>query len=141
MKTRISQLFSVFLLLMAFDANANKVDDPLLKAAMDIQMNEEQTAAFQANLQEFMNDLASSTRKLMRRNNETNVEKKILRKRKQLLNSMDEKMAAVLTEEQYPRYEAYRDLLYARMTGAMTGKDKEGTTGFSTMMGSAHQGT
>ena len=143
MRTQVVQLICAVILVVSAGASANEVSeikDPLLQAVVDIEMTEEQKAAFQTNLKEFMEDVASSTRKLMRRNNETGVQKKIIRKRKQLLNRLDKQMSDVLTEEQFPRYEKYRTLLYARMNGAGN-QQQEGTTGFSTMMGSAHSGT
>lgn len=141
MRTLLVSATTAFFLLYSLCSPAEQARDPLIQAAADIRMTDEQKAAFQSNLEEFMDDVASATRKLLRRNNETNVMKKIVRKRKQLLNSMDRKMAKVLTEEQYPRYEAYRDLFYASISGRLGTGDKETTTGFSTMMGSANQGT
>ena len=116
-------------------------DTRLINAAIAIQLAEDQQAVFQANLAEYLEKLGSATRKLIRRNNETDVAKKIIRKRKQLTRSLDKKMAAILTEEQYPLYEDYRTLLLAKLSGALNTQDKEGSTSFSTMMGSSNSGT
>ena len=43
-------------------------------------------------------------------------------------------MAKLLTDEQYPRYEKYRELLLAKLSGSLDGDDEE-TAGFSNMMG------
>ena len=116
-------------------------DTRLITAAVAIQLSEDQQAAFQTLLAEYLEKLGSATRKLIRRNNETDVAKKIIRKRKQLTRTFDKKMAAILTEGQYPRYEQYRTLLLAKLSGALNTQVKEGTTSFSTMMGSSNSGT
>ncbi len=116
-------------------------DTRLLSAAVDIQLSEDQQIAFQTHLSEYLEKLGSATRKLIRRNNETDVAKKVVRKRKQLTRTLDKKMAGVLTEDQYPRYEKYRTLLLAKLSGALDAQGKEGTTSFTTMMGSSNSGT
>ena len=125
----------------AEDRSAMLEDTRLITAAVAIQLSEDQQAAFQTLLAEYLEKLGSATRKLIRRNNETDVAKKIIRKRKQLTRTFDKKMAAILTEEQYPRYEQYRTLLLAKLSGALNTQGKEGTTSFSTMMGSSNSGT
>ena len=80
-------------------------DTRLVSAAVDIQLSRDQRVAFQTHLGEYLEKLGSATRKLIRRNIETDVAKKIVRKRKQLTRTLDKKMADVLTEDQYPRYE------------------------------------
>ena len=116
-------------------------DTRLLSAAVDIQLSEDQQIAFQTHLSEYLEKLGSATRKLIRRNNETDVAKKVIRKRKQLTRTLDKKMAGFLTEDQYPRYEKYRTLLLAKLSGALDAQGKEGTTSFTTMMGSSNSGT
>ena len=127
--------------LRAEDRNTMPEDTHLINAAIAIQLAEDQQMVFQVNLAEYMEKLGSATRKLIRRNNETDVAKKIIRKRKQLTRTFDKKMAAILTEGQYPRYEQYRTLLLAKLSGALNTQGKEGTTSFSTMMGSSNSGT
>ncbi len=121
--------------------NSMLEDTRLLSAAVDIQLSEDQQIAFQTYLSEYLEKLGSATRKLIRRNNETDVAKKVVRKRKQLTRTLDKKMAGVLTEDQYPRYEKYRTLLLAKLSGALDAQGKEGTTSFTTMMGSSNSGT
>lgn len=121
--------------------NSMLEDTRLLSAAVDIQLSEDQQIAFQTHLSEYLEKLGSATRKLIRRNNETDVAKKVVRKRKQLTRTLDKKMAGVLTEDQYPRYEKYRTLLLAKLSGALDAQGKEGTTSFTTMMGSSNSGT
>ena len=116
-------------------------DNRLVSAAVDIRLSENQNAAFQTHLGEYLEKLGSSTRKLVRRNNETDVAKKIIRKRKQLTRTLDKKMAGILREDQYPQYEKYRTLLLAKLIGALDEQGKEGTTSFTTMMGSSNSGT
>ena len=125
----------------AEDQGALFDDTRLISAAVAIQLSEDQRAVFQTNLAEYLEKLGSATRKLIRRNNETDVTKKIVRKRKQLTRTLDRKMATILTEDQYLRYEDYRTLLLTKLSGALNTKGKEGTTSFSTMMGSANSGT
>ena len=138
-------LFLSFLLIAPLarsaDQSATLGDARLISAAVDIQLSEDQQVAFQTNLTDYLEKLGSATRKLVRRNNETDVAKKIIRKRKQLTRTLDRKMAAILSKEQYPRYEDYRVLLLAKLSGALNTQGKEGTTSFSTMMGSSNSGT
>ena len=127
--------------LQAEDRNNMLEDDRLVSAAVDIGLSKDQQEKFQIHLGEYLEKLGSSTRKLIRRNNETDVTKKIIRKRKQLTRTLDKKMAEILNEDQYPRYEKYRTLLLAKLTGALDAQGKEGTTSFTTMMGSSNSGT
>ena len=116
-------------------------DSRLLEAAVAMELTAEQRKVFQQHLSDYLTKLATATKKLMQRNNVTNLPKQIARKRNQLTRSLDKQMASLLTEEQYLLYEEYRTLLLAKMSGALGDQGKEGTTSFSTMMGSGTQGT
>ncbi len=139
-------LMFLWLLILTTSARAESEtraveDNRLVTAAMDIQLTEDQQPLFQAHLNDYLTNLGSATRKLVRRNNETDVAKKIVRKRRQLTRALDEKMAEILTDQQYQHYEKYRALLLAKVSGALGAQGKEGTTSFTTMMGSSNSGT
>lgn len=123
-------------------ATTNPLEDPrLLKAAIDIQLTEEQVPVFQKSLGEFLSSVAKSTKKLMQRNNQTNLMKKIERKRYVAAQQMDKKMEKVLTDEQYPRYLKYRELLLLKISGQLDSADEEGTTSVTNMLGVGQSGT
>ena len=86
----------------------------VVKAAVDIGMTEEQLAEFRTHVAEFMDGRMKAFNNLMRRNNVTNMDRKMKSRTKRLRRQMDEKMSEVLTEEQYPKYEVYRDLLMSK---------------------------
>ncbi len=87
----------------------------VVKAAIQINMDEVQRDQFQASVTEFLEGYAADVRRLMRANNQTGLPRKIRRKRRSRVNTMDEQMAGVLSEEQIPAYENYRDTLLAKM--------------------------
>ena len=72
-------LFLSFLLIAPLarseDQSATLDDARLISAAVDIQLSQDQQVAFQTNLTEYLKKLGSATRKLVRRNNETDVAK------------------------------------------------------------------
>ena len=89
----------------------------VLEAAAAIQLSEEQTPQFRAAVGNFVDERMKAINKLMRRNNQTGLERKIKSRTNSLLKDMDEDMAAFLTEEQMPAYENYRDKLKANLWG------------------------
>ena len=144
MKKLTSLLLCLLWLSLASNAKAetSMLEDPrLLEAAVAMELTAEQRQVFQQHLSDYLTKLATATKKLMQPNNVTNLPKQITRKRNQLTRSLDKQMASLLTEEQYLLYEEYRTLLLAKMSGALGDQGKEGTTSFSTMMGSGTQGT
>ena len=90
----------------------------VLKAAINIDMSPEQQAQFRKAITNFLQGLGSDVRKLLNARNPTNVPRKIASKRKARVKAMDEEVQAFLTEEQFPSYEAYRDLLLEKMDEA-----------------------
>ena len=86
----------------------------VVKAAVDIGMTEEQLAQFRSHVAEFMDGRMKAFNNLMRRNNVTNMDRKMKSRTKKLKRRMDEQMGELLTEEQYPKYEVYRDLLMSK---------------------------
>ena len=84
------------------------------RAAVDIGMTDEQLAQFRSHVAEFMDGRMKAFNNLMRRNNVTNMDRKMKSRTKKLKRRMDEQMSELHTEEQYPRYEIYRDLLMSK---------------------------
>ena len=87
----------------------------VLRAAWEISLSEDQRPGFRAAVTTFLQDYGADVRKLLRSNNPTDLPRKIARKRKSRVKIMDEQMAMILSEPQIPKYEAYRDLLLAKM--------------------------
>ena len=86
----------------------------VVRAAVDIGMTDEQLAQFRSHVAEFMDGRMKAFNNLMRRNNVTNMDRKMKSRTKKLKRRMDEQMGELLTEDQYPKYEAYRDLLMSK---------------------------
>ncbi len=89
----------------------------VIKAAVAINLTEEQKPLFQDALSTFFNGRMEAINKLMRKNNQTNLGRKIKSKTNSLLKNMDKEMAGFLTAEQMPAYEIYRETLKANMQG------------------------
>ena len=86
----------------------------VVRAAVDIGMTDEQLAQFRSHVAEFMDGRMKAFNNLTRRNNVTNIDRKMKSRTKKLRRRMDEQMGELLTEEQYPKYEVYRDLLMSK---------------------------
>ncbi len=89
----------------------------VLEAAVAIQLTEEQQPLFRSAVGTFVDERMKAINKLMRRNNQTGVPRKIKSRTNSLLKKMDEEMAGFLTEEQMPAYENYREKLKANLWG------------------------
>ena len=89
----------------------------VLKAAMAINLTDEQKPQFQAALTDFVTGRMDAIKKLMSKRNQTNLPRKIKGRTNALLKKMDKSMGAFLTEEQLPAYENYRALLKANLRG------------------------
>ena len=89
----------------------------VLKAAMAINLTDAQKPQFQEALTEFSQNRMKMIGKLMRKNNMTNIDRKIRSRTNSLLKKMDKSMAGFLSEEQMPAYENYRDTLKANLRG------------------------
>ena len=86
----------------------------VVRAAVDIGMTDEQLAQFRSHVAEFMDGRMKAFNNLTRRNNVTNMDRKMKSRTKKLRRRMDEQMSELLSEEQYPKYEVYRDLLMSK---------------------------
>ncbi len=89
----------------------------VLEAAAAIQLTEAQTPQFRTAVGSFVDERMKAINKLMRRNNQTGLQRKIKSRTNSLLKQMDKDMAVFLTEEQMPAYENYRDKLKANLWG------------------------
>ena len=90
----------------------------VLAAAAKIGMNEEQQGQFREAVGEFVDARMKAIGKLMRRNNQTNLPRKIRGRTNSLLKQLDKDVAEFLTDEQMPAYQEYRDTLKANLAGA-----------------------
>lgn len=90
-------------------------DPEVLKAAIDIGLTPEQRADFRSAITTFLQNFSSDVKRLLNARNPNDLPRKIAAKRKARVKVMDEEMQAFLTEEQYPAYETYRDLLLEKM--------------------------
>lgn len=89
----------------------------VLKAAIAINMTDEQKPQFQQALTTFVEARMKMIGKLMRGNNVTNIDRKIKSRTNSLLKKMDKSMAEFLSEEQMPAYQVYRDALKSNLRG------------------------
>ncbi len=87
----------------------------VLKAAVAINLTDEQKPQFQQTLTTFYNDRMAMIGKLMRGHNVTNMDRKIKSRTNTLLKKMDKSMAEFLTQEQMPAYQAYREALKSNL--------------------------
>lgn len=90
----------------------------VLKAAVNIGMTQEQMPGFRAAVTDLVNNRAKAINKVMKRNNVSNLKRKINVASNRQFRKMDRSMAALLTDEQYPKYMIYRDLLSENMQQA-----------------------
>ena len=98
----------------------------VLKAAIAIDMTDEQKPQFQQAVSDLVNNRARAINKIMRRNNVTDLRRKLKVASKRQFKKMDKAMAGFLTEEQYPKYEIYRDLLEDKMAEAARNRTSTG---------------
>ena len=89
----------------------------VVKASVEIGMDEEQAALFRASVGRFLDGRMKALNRLLRGNNVTDLERKLKRKTRTLTKQMDEEMAEFLTDEQFPKYEVYRDTLMSHLQG------------------------
>lgn len=90
----------------------------VLKAAGGIGLTEEQMPGFRTAISDLVNNRAKAINRVMGKNNLTNVKRKVRVASKRQFKKMDKAMAGLLTDEQYPRYETYRDLLSKNLNDA-----------------------
>lgn len=89
----------------------------VLQAALAIELTDEQKPQFGEALTNFQNARIEAINKLMRRNNQTDLPRKIKSRTNSLLKKMDKDMAVFLTEEQMPAYQDYRKKLKSNLQG------------------------
>ncbi len=87
----------------------------VIEAAADIGMTDEQLPQFRAYITEFTQKQLTAYVRLSRSNTMRDAARKMRGKTRTLLRKMDEQMGGMLDEEQYLRYEIYRDLLSSRL--------------------------
>ncbi len=102
------------------------LDTEVLKAALAIELTEEQKPQFQQAVSDLVNNRAKAFNKLLRRNNVTNLERKMKTASSRQFNKMDKAMAGFLSDAQFPRYEVYRDLLEQKMIEAAKERTRTG---------------
>ncbi|MEZ5559807.1 MAG: hypothetical protein R3E86_14845 [Pseudomonadales bacterium] len=90
----------------------------VLRAAVAINLSDEQKPQFQEAISDFFNDRMEMINKEVRRN-PPNLERRIHSRTNSLVKAMDEKMGTFLTPEQMPQYEVYRDTLLANLKSAL----------------------
>ena len=117
---KLAKTLAVLLILTAMPALAEAqqrtppwMQPDVVKAAVDIGMTDEQLAHFRSHVAEFMDGRMKAFNNLTRRS-VTNLDRKMKSRTKRLRRRMDEQMGELLTEEQYPKYEIYRDLLMSK---------------------------
>ena len=89
----------------------------VLKAAAGIGLTETQQPLFRTAVGTFVDQRMKAINKLMRKHNQTGLQRKIKSKTNSLLRDMDKSMAEFLEDEQMPAYENYRDKLKANLWG------------------------
>ncbi len=87
----------------------------VLRAAAQINLTDAQLKGFRSHVAEFLQGYGSDVARLMRANNQTNLPRKIAGKRRARVSNMDERMGDLLTAEQLPAYQSYRDTLLQKM--------------------------
>ena len=87
----------------------------VVKAYADIELTDEQKPIFREALIDY---LQKSNRAIQSpiNNNKGNLEREIRRRIKKQLNRWSTNVSEILTEEQYPKFEVYRDTLVATMS-------------------------
>ena len=98
----------------------------VLKAAIAIDMTDEQKPQFQQAVSDLVNNRAKAINKIMRRNNVTDLRRKLKVASKRQFKKMDKAMAGFLTDEQHPKCEIYRDLLEDKMAEAARNRTSTG---------------
>lgn len=111
-------LFAAAVLTGTVSAQENRppwATDDVIAAAIQIGMDDNQRLQFRDAVTTFLEEYQKAVNKLLRAHNVSNLERKIDSKRKALVGDMDESMAQFLSEDQIPRYDAYRDLLLSKL--------------------------
>ncbi len=118
----ISLCISVFIFTMAAAAEPEKqaargpwADPDVIKAAIAIGMSEEQAGQFRTTMGTFIDGVWRDSMNLIKRQ-KPNLENELKRVNRKHLKKLDKKMRTIFTEdEQFSRYQVYRELLQAKM--------------------------
>lgn len=89
---------------------------------MAIDLRDEQKPIFATGVNTFMQDIASDVKKIMRSNNPSDMERKIMKKRNARVKAMDKTMQELLTAEQMPKYGEYKTVLITKMAASLPGR-------------------
>lgn len=89
----------------------------VLKAALQIGLTDEQQPKFRDGVTNFLNCRIGAFNKLMRGRDQSDMERKMKSKTKACGKTMDKEMTAFLTDEQKPKYQNYREILFANLQG------------------------
>ena len=87
----------------------------VIRAYMDIGLTDEQKPLFREALGEYLKKSNRAIQSAIN-SNKGNLEREIRRRVKKQLNHWSSNVAEILTEEQYPKFEVYRDALVANMS-------------------------
>ena len=119
MKKTKPVLFFAFLVLLGL-ANATRAEDSappppwlqphVLQAYISIGLTDEQKPAFNAAMAEYVQKSGRGINKVIS-TNKGNLDRAIKREIKKHSNRWNNTAQEILTEEQYPKYEMYRDIL------------------------------
>lgn len=86
----------------------------VLQAALEIGLDDIQGPQFRTAVTAFLENFNSDARRVLNRGG-MDMERKIASRRRGRVKKMNKTMQALLTQEQFPRYEVYRDLMLAKM--------------------------
>ncbi len=114
----LRSFFVLLLLALGFSSGANAqqawLDPEVLAKQEAIQLSDAQKPYFQASLTQYLQDVPPMIQKTVR-TSKGNLDKEIRRGNRKLLKVMNGQMGKILSEEQYPLYEDYRDTLVKKM--------------------------
>ena len=95
-------------------------DPELIKAAIAIDMSEQQAALFRTAMGAFIDGVWKDSMNLIKRQ-KPNLKNELKRVNRKHIKKLNQKMRAVFTEdEQFARYQVYRDLLVAKVRKQMS---------------------
>ena len=90
-------------------------DKEILGAVLAIGLQDDQKPMVAKAVETCVQGFAADVKKLLRANNQTNLERKILKKRKYRLKNLDSTLIPLLTVEQIAPYETFKSLLTQKM--------------------------
>jgi len=104
-------------------SQAEQTDSPwlqpeVLKAAVSIELTDEQLPLFRAAITNLVNNQLTATNKLLRRNNIVDLDQKLKTATNRQFRKMDRDMGKFLSEAQHPQYLIYRKALRAQLTNS-----------------------